>query len=157
MGLRSMSRLAALLLTLGSALSFVGCAVDDQVCAPVNGRYQPLYTQISGTCGEIQSPNMVEFESGAPGLRMVTENRLDSDVTTIVVLKGCTVRVTQTVATKAGQLESQIDGDEIRVQNANVLEGQVSYVKYDPMSQPMCTGVYNATFSKNLVPLGAIQ
>jgi hypothetical protein len=132
-----------------------GCAVDDQACPAVDGVYVPQYQQVSGDCGPIASPNSVKFQGTSAGMVTTMETRLNEDVTTVIVHKGCTVRMTQQVALKSGQVQSQIDGESLRVRSASTLQGQVDYVRYDPLSQVACQGRYNATFSKNMVPLGA--
>lgn len=148
MALRNLLSSLFLLGTLGA------CAVDDTMCPAVSGVYEPTYTPLDGTCGFITSPNMLPFgESSGSGSIKTLENRLNDDVTTEVVHKGCTVRVSQTVATKEGILQSQIEGESIKVHNARELSGRVQYIRFNAFNQIECQGNYEATIRKP-TPLG---
>lgn len=144
MGLRQILMSVALAAA-GSA--FLSCAPEDEVCDAVEGTYQPLYVARTGNCGPIE-PMRVPLDGGSGGVRMSTEMQFGRDIVTMVVHKGCTLRVTQQVLSKEGLLESQMDGSEIEVHNSKQLSGQVSYVRYTPAQEVACSGTYDATFTR---------
>jgi hypothetical protein len=145
----------ALLAAWSVSLLLVGCGVEDLSCPAVEGVYLPLYTPLQGTCGPIVNPNRVRLESGRNGAPIMRiEKFANADVTTEIVMKGCSVRITQSVE-EDGYLKSKIDGDPIYIENENELTGQVSLVRYDAAGQLSCSGIYDARFTKGAVTIGA--
>lgn len=144
MGLREILMSAAFA---AASSAFLSCAPDEEVCDPVAGTYQPLYVATTGNCGPI-APMLVPLDGGSGGVRTTTEMQFGRDIVTMVVHKGCQLRVTQQVITKEGVMESQLDGGEIAVHSSKSLSGQVSFVRYTPTHDVACQGTYNATFTR---------
>jgi len=145
MGLRAYF-LRAVLAVAGVALA--SCSPSDEVCDPVAGTYQPLYMQMTGNCGPINAIR-VPLDGGAGGVRTHQEMQFDRMITTMVVHKGCSLRVTQEVSLY-GVLESRLNGEDIAVHNSNELSGMVSFTRFTngvPQSE-ICAGMYNATFRR---------
>jgi hypothetical protein len=112
-----------------------------------------MYVPLTGNCGFIDSPNMLPFGEGSgSGSIKTLENRLNDDVVTEVVRKGCTVRVSQVVATKQGIVQSQIEGESLKVHNARELSGQVKYLRFNELGVA-CEGTYEAQIRKP-TPMG---
>jgi hypothetical protein len=136
-------------------LALSGCGVETQQCNAVKGTYQPLYTFVQGTCGPITMPNYVPVETGYKGApKMTTMNFLNNSVTTEIVMKGCSMRVTQSV-TENGSVRSKLNGDEINIENENELAGMVTLIRFDEAGNAMCSGVYDARFTKNVSTVSA--
>ena len=144
MDLRQILMSAAVIAASGALSS---CAPEDEVCDPVDGTYEPLYTARTGDCGPI-APMLVPLDGGSRGVRTSTEMQFGRDIVTMVVHKGCTLRVTQQVLTKEGLLESMMNGGEITVHSSAQLSGVVEYVRYTPEQQKACEGTYDATFTR---------
>jgi len=144
MGLRQLL-ISATVVAASAAL--VSCSPDDEACDHVAGTYQPLYVPVSGNCGPI-STMAVPLDGGSGGVRTHMEMQFGRDVVTMVVHKGCTLRVTQQVLNKEGLLESQMNGGEIAVLNSKQLSGQVSFTRYPATQDVACAGMYDATFTR---------
>lgn len=156
-GRRHMSRFSTLLFAAWSVcLLLVGCAVEDASCPSAEGVYQPLYVPLQGgTCGPISNPNRVRVEVGRNGGSVMRiEMFANADVTTEVVMKGCSMRITQMVA-EDGLVKSRIDGDPIYIENENELTGMVQLMRWDDQGQLACSGMYDARFTKSAVTIGA--
>jgi hypothetical protein len=145
----------ALLAVWSVSVLLVGCGVDDVSCPSVEGVYLPLYTPLQGTCGPITNPYRVRLEVGRNGASVMRVDMLsNANVTTETVMKGCSVRVTQSVE-EHGTLTSKLDGDPIYIESENELSGQVSLTRYDANGALTCSGVYDARFTKGAVTIGA--
>jgi hypothetical protein len=145
------------LLTIWSSalLVFAGCGVQTQQCDAVMGQYQPLYTLLQGDCGPITMPNYVPVDSGYRGAPIVkTENFLNGSVSTEIVMKGCSMRVTQSVM-QGGAVRSKLNGDEINIENENELTGTVTLTRFNEGGTTACTGVYDARLTKNMSTISA--
>jgi hypothetical protein len=124
------------------------CAPEEGVCDAVAGTYQPLYMQMAGNCGPLNGAR-VPLDGGEGGVKTHQEMQFDKMVTTMVVHKGCTLRVTQEVSLN-GVLESRMNGEEIAVHNSNELSGQVTFTRFTngvPQTE-LCAGLYTATFQR---------
>jgi hypothetical protein len=133
------------------ALLVAGCAAEVKSCPAVDGYYAPLYTPVSGNCGTISNAFPVPFE----GPNNTKIDMLPNvKVSTEIVMKGCTVRMTQTVEKKAGGVASMIDGESINIMSADQLAGRVTVTLFNDQGQPACSGTYDATFNKNTVMTG---
>lgn len=131
-----------------ACVALASCSPSDEACDPVAGTYQPLYVPMTGNCGPI-SPIRVPLDGGAGGVRTHQEMQFDRMVTTMVVHKGCSLRVTQEVSLY-GVLESRLNGEDIAVHNSNELSGMVSFTRFTngmPQTE-LCEGMYNATFRR---------
>jgi len=145
MGLRKIV-FSSILAIASSGLS--SCAPEENVCDPIAGTYQPLYTPVSGNCGLINAMR-VPLDGGESGVKMHQEMQFGRDILTEVVHKGCTLRVTQHVY-QQGVLQSTMNGPELAVHSSKELSGQVSFTRFtatDPQQQA-CVGTYNATFTR---------
>jgi hypothetical protein len=131
-----------------------GCATEDDGCASVQGSFQSLYVELSGSCGPIDNPYPVPFEGGTSGVNTIIERRVNSNITTDIVLKGCTVGMTQTVADKEGAVMSQIDSSDLEIMSESELIGQVTLTRYD-QGELTCSSVYDAYYSKQTSIIGA--
>src|SRR3954468_23005955 len=88
-----------------------GCNTEPQTCDKVAADYQPLYTPVSTNCGPITNPFMVRFDGGLHGVNTIMQNLANALVTTEIVMKGCTVHMTQKVQDReGGSLMSVIEG-----------------------------------------------
>lgn len=142
-------------LLVGLALaSLVGCGADDPSCPSVEGSYEPLYIPLSGSCGTIERPNRVPFEGGRNGVNTIIERRVNSNITTEIVMKGCSVRMTQTVTDNEARVASLIDGPTIDIMSETELQGQVSMTVFDDEGAVSCSGTYDAVFTKNTQIIG---
>lgn len=128
----------------------VGCAAEAGTCPRVAGYYQPLYTPVSTTCAAVPV-FPVPFE-GPNNTK--TDYLGNAQVSTEVVMKGCTVRMYQTVASRAGTVSLQIQGETLSIKSESELDGLVTVKQFDTMGQPACGGTYNAQFSKGTVTSG---
>jgi hypothetical protein len=130
-----------------------GCAAESATCPPVGGDYQPLYTPLSGNCGQLANIFPVPFNGGTGGNNVDVKNLPNAKVSTEIVMKGCTVRMTQIVE-KGNLVASKIDGDKISVRSENELTGMVSVTQFDDLGQAACYGTYDAQFTKNPMLVG---
>jgi hypothetical protein len=131
-----------------------GCGAEETKCPTVGGHYMPLYTALQGNCGPIANPNRVPFDGGRRGNAIQIENLPNGQVTTEIVMKGCSLRMTQEFANQGVTL-SRIDGDPIYIESENELSGTVSMMRFDPLNgQITCQGLYDARFTKNLTTIG---
>jgi hypothetical protein len=144
MGLREILMSAAFA---AASSAFLACSPDEEICDPVAGTYQPLYVARAGNCGPI-TPMRIPLDGGQGGVMTSTEMQFGRDVVTMVVHKGCTLRVTQQVVTPDGLLESQMNGGDIAVHSSRSLSGQVTFVRYTPTMEVACQGTYDATFTR---------
>ena len=124
-------------------------------CPVVQGIFEPVYTLVSGNCGAIENPRAVQFDGGRHGVNRIVERGANASmITTDIVLKGCVVHMTQEVADAMGARQLRIDGPELSIESANRISGSIEFVRYDASAQPACTGMYDATFSKNALSVG---
>lgn len=137
------------------AAPLAGCGTEDASCPEVAGKYEPLYIPLSGTCGSIDRPYRVPFDGGENGVNTIMERHVNMSITTEIVHKGCSVRMTQTVTDKDGRVASQIDGETIAIETQNELNGQVIMTVYDDVGAVSCVGTYDALFTKNTTIIGA--
>jgi hypothetical protein len=134
------------------ALLLASCGAEPVKCARVGGFYEPLYTPVQGTCGPIANPYKVPFDGGISGVNMDIRMFSNARVTTEIVMKGCSLRMTQTVDVN-GAVQSKIDGETINIHNAEELTGTVTMTRWDN-GQVACSGTYDARFTKNSVTIG---
>jgi len=144
MGLREILMSAAFA---AASSAFLSCAPEEESCDAVEGTYEPLYVALAGNCGAI-APMRLPLDGGAGGVRTNTEMQFGRNIVTMVVHKGCQLRVTQQVMTKEGVLESEMNGVDIEVHDAKTLSGQVDYRRYTPTMDVLCAGTYSATFTR---------
>jgi hypothetical protein len=133
----------------------LACGADEVSCPTVSGIYEPLYVLRQGNCAPLTSTYRVPFDGGNSGVNMTQQRFTNVDVTTEIVMKGCTVRMTQTVADKMGLRQLQIDGEALSIKNENKIAGVVELVQFDDLQQVACAGLYDATFTKNVGTTGA--
>jgi hypothetical protein len=140
-----------------ASLLLTACGADEVKCPTVGGTFEPLYIPRNSNCAPLTSTYRVPFDGGNNGVNMTYMNFANVEVVTEVVLKGCTVRMTQKVTdrdTKALQLT--IDGEALNIKNQNRIEGMVELVQYDEVAGTVaCSGQYDATFTKNVGTTGA--
>jgi hypothetical protein len=150
------TRLATFFATWPITLILVqGCGVETQNCAAPEGQYRPAYALLQGNCGEITMPYMVPVAVGEGGGSVTNTVQVnDAMISTEVVMKGCAMRMTQSVV-RGGMLRSKIDGNSISIGNASALTGMVTMNQWDELGMPACAGVYNATLTKNMTTVGA--
>ena len=141
-----------LLVVLSVVLMLAACGAEETKCATVGGFYEPLYTPLMGTCGPIQNPNRVPFDGGLRGVNMNIQTFPNARVTTEIVMKGCSLRMTQIVDVD-GAVQSKIDGETIQIESADELTGTVTMTRWDN-GQVACWGMYDARFTKNSVTIG---
>jgi hypothetical protein len=138
-----------------AAAALAGCNTEAKNCEKVAGLYQPLYTPVDGNCGALTQVNMVPFDGGLHGVNTIMQNLANALVTTDIVMKGCTIHMTQTVhAAEGGLIQSEIDGLSIRIESQDRLTGRVAVTKYDQFGMPACAGNYDAAFTKPMVTTG---
>ena len=149
-----LSRMRAPLLAVWSMVGLgYGCGAEETKCPTIGGNYQALYTPLQGNCGPIANPNRVPFEMGRRGNIIKIETLPNGQVTTEIVMKGCSLRMTQEFA-NGGAVLSRIDGDPIYIESENELTGTVNLMRFDGAGQITCSGVYDARFTKNLTTIG---
>lgn len=146
------TRTPRLALAVLALVLFAACGAEETKCAKVAGFYEPLYTPLQGTCGPIQNPNRVPFDGGLRGVNMSIQTFPNARVTTEIVMKGCSLRMTQTVDVD-GAVQSKIDGPIIEIQSAEELSGTVTMQRF-ANGQVSCWGMYDARFTKNAVTIG---
>jgi len=133
----------------------MACGGKVSNCPAVQGNYLPEYRPLSGSCGPIANPFAVPIDGGRKGVNMIITNLPNGRVSTDIVMKGCSMRMTQTVQNAGGQPASVLDGDPIYIQNENELDGTVSFMQFDTMTGGVaCTGMYEARFTKQSSPVG---
>ncbi|MFI5308190.1 MAG: hypothetical protein ACHQ53_12595 [Polyangiales bacterium] len=146
---------AVLVTMVAFGMAGAGCGGKIPNCPAVEGTYLPEYRPLSGSCGPISNPFAVPIDGGHKGVNMIITNLPNGRVSTDIVMKGCSMRVTQTVQDAAGQPASTLDGDPIYVQNENELSGTVSFMQFDPTTGSVaCSGMYEARFTKQSSPVG---
>lgn len=143
MGLRQVLMCTALAAV---STAMFSCSPDDEMCERVEGIYQPLYVARSGNCGPITGMS-VPLDGGSGGVKTHMEMQFGRDVFTMVVHKGCSLRVSQQIYMQ-GVLQSEMYGDEIAVHSAKELVGQVEYKRFEGTPQPTCIGMYDVTFKR---------
>jgi hypothetical protein len=151
----SMQALSRTGIALGALLSLglFGCNADVEQCSPVTGLYEPLYTFVSGTCpAAIQATNQVNFDSGRHGVQQSIQMLPNMVVTTDIILKGCSLHMTQQIAAPPPQssLQTKIDGQTIEISNEDELHGLVTVTQYNPDTSVACEGTYNGMFRKHV-------
>jgi hypothetical protein len=142
-----------ILLSLGGVLG-LGCAAEELGCPRVAGQFQPLYTPLSGSCGAIADPLLVNIDdvpqASQTNILMFGNGRL----TTEVVLRGCSVQMIQQFEA-SDRLQTYLEARELNVENANELNGQVSMFRYGADGNISCWGVYQARLLKETAAIGA--
>ena len=133
-----------------------GCAAEASSCPRVAGQFQPLYTQLSGTCGEITDPLRIAIDDVPQPVQTSIVTYPNGRLTTEVQRRGCSVRMTQLFESPAaGQPQSYLTGEELSVLSANEMVGQVQMTRYDLNRNPTCWGVYDARLLKETQTVGA--
>jgi hypothetical protein len=132
-----------------------GCGAEELNCPKVAGMFVPLYIPLDTSCESLSNPNRVNFDSGTNNASINVTRDFNRDITTEVVLKGCTMRMTQTITDKEGVPQQQIDGESLAIESATEVSGQVTVTMFDPEGQPMCWGVYEAQFTQDNSLFGA--
>jgi hypothetical protein len=129
-----------------------GVGSDGRICDRVNGRFDALYTPVSGDCGPITSPHPVPFVPGSSGVNTLVEMQGNHQVITELVFKGCVIGLKQTVRTRSNtgpaQTISEIEGDSLEVISASEVKGEVTYLRFATEGSSACSGVYAATFTE---------
>jgi hypothetical protein len=154
--MREHTRRALGIALVGMSLAAVGgCNTVPQNCAKIDDIYLPAYTPVDGTCGTLTDVNRVKFDGGLHGVNTLMDYLGNAIVTTDIVMKGCTVHMTQKVQTaETHVLESQIDGESIRIESKDHLTGMVSVEKYDANGTLLCSGNYSASFTLPMMTTG---
>lgn len=133
---------SAVLLLLASL--FIGCTEELGTCPAVAGKFQATYQIRSGTCGDVGATNMVPFDNNT-----TIDKFANIEVETRTILRGCTAWMEQTVRNKVTTLlEQRIQGSTIGVEDSDKLTGMVTFTRWDAAGQVMCSGEYNAVFTK---------
>jgi len=123
---------------------FIGCTEDVSSCPGVEGKFQAYYEPRTGTCGVVGATNMVPFDNNT-----TIQKFANVEVETRTILRGCTAWMEQTVRNKlSGLVESKIQGSTIGVEDSDKLSGMVTMTRWDAAGQVMCSGEYNAVFTK---------
>src|SRR5262249_12852335 len=142
--------------TLCSFSLLVGsCATDDKSCPAIGGVFEPLYTVVSSSCGPIPADDtyLVPFDGGPGGVKTTVTMMPNVVVTTDIVMKGCTVHMSQEAQYTSGA-RSKINGDVLNVKSANHVSGMVTFEQMSDLGQPVCSGTYQAEFTKGDSQLG---
>jgi len=131
---------------------------DDEAvgeCPRVNGRFSALYTPLETNCADLGSIHGVNLSSGAGGATVNVERSMAVDVTTEVVVKGCTLRISHLVANKQGLIRQRIDGEALTIESETRVTGMVTITLFDELGQPSCRGTYQAELTQQSGLLGA--
>jgi hypothetical protein len=110
--------------------------------------FDATYVPVQTNCAPLSPIYKVPFDPGVRGVNETNMNFVDKKVKTQIVLKGCSVSMTQTVTNMAGQLELQISGPELSVDGKSKVSGLVDVTRYDANQQVMCAGKYDAKFTQ---------
>ena len=147
------TRTLAIALACLTVVALSACNTEPQTCDKVAADYQALYTPVDGSCGPIANPYMVRFDGGLKGVNTIMQNLANVLLTTDIVMKGCTVHMTQKVSNREGGiLLSEIDGQSISLKDQDRLTGRVSIAQYDMATGALlCNGNYDAAFTRNSV------
>jgi hypothetical protein len=149
-------RIALVLGALALAPDAWGCQdATNRTCPTTIGVFNASYQEIDGSCEATFEGNQISIaqEDIGTGTSSKTENRLSNLVRTDVVLKGCTVGVTQAVVTTMGHTQSEIKGD-LNVESESSLSGHLLRTVYMDNGDVACHGVYNARFVRQDVTIG---
>jgi hypothetical protein len=84
----------------------------------------------------------VPLDGGSSGVNTTIQRLASGDVTTEVVVRGCSLRVTQTVTNAQGAPVLQIDAETLSIDGDGVVRGSVDVTRFDENQQVECTGVY---------------
>jgi hypothetical protein len=110
----------------------VDAGADDAdagaACGNVGGPYSVIYTEISGTCGPINSANTVKIDN-----TITMEKYVNVDVDTETIVRDCRVL---------------IQGNALRVDADGNVAGTVTLTRYNTAGDLSCTGEYEAAFTK---------
>ena len=135
-------------------LAGLGCKdASLRACPKVTGIFEASYQRLEGSCQPMFQANTLTMESTTKDMVTKIENRLSNSITTEVTLKGCAVGLKQSVS-EDGHTTSQIAGD-LDVQTASSLSGMITRTEYMTDGSISCNGVYEATYTRQDVVLGA--
>ncbi|MDH5676424.1 MAG: hypothetical protein OEZ06_30170 [Myxococcales bacterium] len=137
-----------------SVLIPAACATEVENCPSIGGNFQPLYIHLNGSCGPIAKPFAVPFDGGISGVNTIIQRRVNGNITTEIVLKGCTVSMTQTVSGDEGGIDSIIDGKTLDIVADDEVAGQVAMTMYDDEGAIACESIYDARFTKDTAVVG---
>jgi hypothetical protein len=119
--------------------------VADPNCEQARGIFEPLYTRLSGECGNLDDANNVRLEGD-----IQIEKFANVDVETETVIDGCSVSLVQIVRDKVGVPQKRIAGT-LQIDSPTRLAGQVTLTRHDTNGVPVCFGTYDAVLAKNTV------
>ncbi|HEX7480545.1 MAG TPA: hypothetical protein VF331_22285 [Polyangiales bacterium] len=147
--LRTATLIGALALAGGS----FGCQdATNQSCPAVTGTFQASYQQLEGSCPATFQGNQLSIAKDDVGTVTHVDMRLSDVVRTEVVLKGCTIGMSQAVEAM-GRTQSQIDGD-LHVESDAAMSGMLMRTVYTDTGSIACHGVYNALFVRQDAVVG---
>jgi len=113
-------------------------------CPAVSGRFEPLYEQLSGDCGPLQSPAVIPVHGGVS-----VEDRVGISIETHTEQHGCSFWFQQRTRSKTtGLVEQEIAGATLTVESENQLVGLVTLERRDEQQVLLCTGEYHAVLVK---------
>jgi hypothetical protein len=139
---------------LSGLFALFGCSASGAQCPAVAGVYTPQYTPIDGNCGTIANPYPVKFDGG-PKINTNVVRLPTGEISTEVIMKGCTVRMTQVFTDENGNPASQLDGEALNIDSPEQLSGTVNFMLFDATTGGVaCTGTYSALFVKMSTQVG---
>lgn len=126
----------------------LGCKPEEKTCPKVFGTFKPEYYPLETNCEPIDPIYNLPIEDSRSGVATTTQNNYHREISTEVILRGCTLGMTQTVRNVDTLLTEQvIQSDHLSVDSENKLTGLVEVTKYDADKKPRCSGMYNAIFT----------
>jgi len=141
--------------------TFLGCNQELQGnCPRPIGVYKAQYSMLSGTCMPGYEPHALKFESDDQNSTQITEIRLADVIVTDLLLKGCEVKVGQTVTgegstTSTSSTRSALVGT-LGVVDESSLSGTVQRTDFMEDGRTVrCTAQYDAWYTRDDLLLGA--
>jgi hypothetical protein len=140
---------------------FLGCNQELQGnCPRPIGVYKAEYSMLSGTCMPGYQPFALKFEADDQATTQSTEIRLADVIVTEVILKGCEIKVGQTVTgegstTSTSSTRSAIAGT-LGVVDEGALSGTIQRTDFMEDGKTVrCTAQYDAWYTRDDLLLGA--
>jgi hypothetical protein len=132
-----------------------GCQSEDEACPRVTGFFEAQYAWVDGNCSPTFDPLPVDFSAGEGGVTHSTMYRVNDKIETEVIMKGCTLRMSQSLIDREDTRLADIEGESLVIESASELSGVVYRREYDNQGQTVCQGIYDALYTKNTVTIAA--
>jgi hypothetical protein len=117
-------------------------------CSEPRGIYEAIYTPLSGTCGPFEAPARVPFDASTTFATFAAV-----DVTTEIVVQGCSLRVTQVVSDRQGAILERIVMDDLVIGEDDRIRGTATLTRFEG-GAPTCTGTYAVELSRSTTTIG---